>query len=175
MRRSRRSSKGRSPSVRHISRTHCVNLDWLFDGINLDPGIQIKCVNTSKQIADILTKVSFPSERRTQLTQLFIFDDTAHAVLQPFSGVFIYTGRRQDVEVSSRTFDGKRHHQTMAGAQPARSQPLLINFVIKLHQSHWQGEILSKMRTELTHKTKCRKRNPGKNTLGLFGTERSIG
>ena len=29
--------KGRSPTVRHVSRTHRVALDWLFDRINLDP------------------------------------------------------------------------------------------------------------------------------------------
>ena len=33
--------KGRSPTVRHVSRTHRVALDWLFDRINLDPKIQI--------------------------------------------------------------------------------------------------------------------------------------
>ena len=34
--------KGRSPTMRHVSRTHRVALDWLFDRINLDPKIQIK-------------------------------------------------------------------------------------------------------------------------------------
>ena len=29
--------KGRSPTMRQVSRTHRVALDWLFDGINLDP------------------------------------------------------------------------------------------------------------------------------------------
>ena len=29
--------KGRSPTMRHVSRTHNVALDWLFDKINLDP------------------------------------------------------------------------------------------------------------------------------------------
>ena len=29
--------KGRSPTMRHVSRTHRVALDWLFDPINLDP------------------------------------------------------------------------------------------------------------------------------------------
>ena len=29
--------KGRSPTMRHVSRTHRVALDWLVDGINLDP------------------------------------------------------------------------------------------------------------------------------------------
>ena len=31
--------KGRSPTMRHVSRTHRVALDWLFDRINLDPKI----------------------------------------------------------------------------------------------------------------------------------------
>ena len=29
--------KGRSPTMRHVPRTHRVALDWLFDRINLDP------------------------------------------------------------------------------------------------------------------------------------------
>ena len=29
--------KGRSPTMRHVSRTHRVALDWLFDRINLGP------------------------------------------------------------------------------------------------------------------------------------------
>ena len=33
---------GRSPTMRHVSRTHRVALEWLFDRINLDPKIQIK-------------------------------------------------------------------------------------------------------------------------------------
>ena len=36
--------KGRSPKMRHVSRTHRVALDWLFDTNNLDPKIQIKYV-----------------------------------------------------------------------------------------------------------------------------------
>ena len=38
--------KGRSPTMRHVSPTHRVDVDWLFDGIHLDPGITIKYVNT---------------------------------------------------------------------------------------------------------------------------------
>ena len=51
--------KGRSPTLRHVSRTHRVALDWLFDRINLEHQIQIKHVNTKNQIADMLTKGSF--------------------------------------------------------------------------------------------------------------------
>ena len=47
--------KGRSPTMRHVSRTHRVALDWLFDRINLDPKTQIKYIDTKNQLADILT------------------------------------------------------------------------------------------------------------------------
>ena len=45
--------KGSSPTMRHVSRTHRVALDWLFDRINLDPKIQIKYIDTKNQLADI--------------------------------------------------------------------------------------------------------------------------
>ena len=51
--------KVRSPTMRHVSRTHRVALDWLFDRINLDPKIQIKYIDTKNQLADILTKGNF--------------------------------------------------------------------------------------------------------------------
>ena len=47
---------GRSPTMRHVSRTHRVALDWLFDRINLDSKIQIRYIDTKHQLADILTK-----------------------------------------------------------------------------------------------------------------------
>ena len=40
--------KGRSTTMRHVSRTHRVALDWLFDRINLDPKIQDKYIDTKK-------------------------------------------------------------------------------------------------------------------------------
>ena len=51
--------KGRSPTIRHVSRTHRVALDWLFDRINLDTQIQIKYIDTKNQLAHILTKGNF--------------------------------------------------------------------------------------------------------------------
>ena len=51
--------KGRSPTMRHFSRTHRVALDWLFDRINLDPKIQVKYIDIKNQLADILTKGNF--------------------------------------------------------------------------------------------------------------------
>ena len=48
--------KGRSPTMRRVSRTHRVALEWLFDRINLDPMIQIRYVDTKNQLADMLTE-----------------------------------------------------------------------------------------------------------------------
>ena len=64
--------KGRSPTMRHVSRTHRVALDWLFDRINLDPKIQIKYIETPKnQLADILTKGNFTRDEWNHLLSLF--------------------------------------------------------------------------------------------------------
>ena len=63
--------KGRSPTMRHVSRTHRVALDWLFDRINLDPKIQIKCIDSKNQLADILTKGNFTRDEWDHLLCLF--------------------------------------------------------------------------------------------------------
>ena len=44
--------KGRSPTMRHVSRTHRVALDWLFDRINLDTMIHIQYLGTKNQLAE---------------------------------------------------------------------------------------------------------------------------
>ena len=61
---------GRSPAMRRVSRIHRVALDWLFDGINLDPKIQIKYFDTKNQLADMLTKGNFT---RDEWNHLFVF------------------------------------------------------------------------------------------------------
>ena len=51
--------KGRSLTMRHVSRTHRVARDWLFDRINLDPQIEIKYIDTKYKLADMLAKGNF--------------------------------------------------------------------------------------------------------------------
>ena len=63
--------KGRSPTVRHVSRTHRGALDWLFDRINLDSKIQIKYIYTKNQLADILSKGNFTRDGWNHLLCLF--------------------------------------------------------------------------------------------------------
>ena len=62
--------EGRSPTMRHVSRTHRVALDWLFDRIKLDPKIQIKYIDTKNQLADILTKGNFTRDEWNHLLNL---------------------------------------------------------------------------------------------------------
>ena len=63
--------KGRSPTMRHVSRSHRVALDWLFGRINLDPKIQIKYIDTKNQLADILTKGNFTRDEWNRPLCLF--------------------------------------------------------------------------------------------------------
>ena len=67
--------KGRSPTMRHVSRTHRVALDWLFDRINLDPKIQIKFFDTKNQLADMPTKGNFT---RVEWNHLLCLSNNSH-------------------------------------------------------------------------------------------------
>ena len=65
--------------MRHVSRTHRVALDCLFDRINLDPKIQIKYIDTKNQLADILTKGNFTVDEWNHLLCLFNIDHSSSA------------------------------------------------------------------------------------------------
>ena len=62
--------RGRSPTMRHVSQTHRVALEWLFDRINLDPKIQIRYIDTKHQLADTLTKRNFTCDEWNNLLHL---------------------------------------------------------------------------------------------------------
>ena len=64
-------NEGRSPTMRHVSTTHRVALDWLLDRINLDSKIRIKYIDTKNQLADILTKGNFTRDEWNHLLNLF--------------------------------------------------------------------------------------------------------
>ena len=48
-------TKKRSPALGHVSRSHSIGLDWIFDVMERD-NIEIKYVKTKFQIADMMTK-----------------------------------------------------------------------------------------------------------------------
>ena len=57
--------RGRSSNLRHVSSNHRVNLDWLFDRVNVDSFCEHQ-----KQFPDILMKGSFTTSQRNDLMQL---------------------------------------------------------------------------------------------------------
>ena len=63
--------KGRSPTMRHVSRTHRVALDWLFERIHLDPKIQTRYIDTKHQLADMLTEGNFTRDEWNSLLHSF--------------------------------------------------------------------------------------------------------
>ena len=84
--------KGRSPTMRRVSRTHRVALDWLFDRINLGTKIQTKFVDTKSQFADMLTKGNFICHEWT------IFFVCWTSWISPFScSHFISDGKQCDM------------------------------------------------------------------------------
>ena len=104
--------KGRSPTMRDVSRTHRVAHDWFFDRINLDPVIQIKYVDTKNQLADILT----------EWNNLFRLFNISHFSLLCCSHDFCLTSCSKTITLSSpaRRFksatseDAPIHSQTLA-------------------------------------------------------------
>ena len=68
--------KCRSPAMRHVMRTHRVDLDWLFERIHKDPSIAIKWIGTLQQLADIFTKGSFSEATWRQLCAQFLIGDS---------------------------------------------------------------------------------------------------
>ena len=48
--------KGRSPTMRHVSRSHRVSLDWSFDRINVDLEIQIGYIDSSSVNSPIASR-----------------------------------------------------------------------------------------------------------------------
>ena len=57
--------------MRHVSKTHRVVLDRLFDRINLDPKIQVRYIDTNHLLAVILTKGNFTRAEGNNILHLF--------------------------------------------------------------------------------------------------------
>ena len=118
--------KGRSPTMRHVSRTHKVALDWLFDSsqINLDPSIRITYVDTKNQFADLLTKGSFtrdqwynffdgPKTSFGYMVEYYPISARDHSRLRPFGKKAFHPTNFQDMHVCGanleRRYLGLRH------------------------------------------------------------------
>ena len=105
---------GRSPTTRHVLRTHRAALDWLFDRINLDPKVQIKYVESKNQLADIPTKDSFT---RDELHLFNIMNDTTFSC----SHSFLSTGKQFEMSKRSR-------ESSSPGSPTATAKSMLSRF-----------------------------------------------
>ena len=108
--------EGQSPRMTHVSRTHRVGLDWLFDRITLETVVHMKYVNTVQQIADVLTKGSFSQERRTHFTHFCLLTHQTHS-----SSLFAVFASCLDRNLSKR--QGATPNE-QASAKPKRTRGL---------------------------------------------------
>ena len=94
--------KGRSPRMRHVSRTHRVALDWLFVRINLNGEIQIKYVESKNQHTYIQTKGSFTRGEWHNFLGFFnIMNDTTFS-FSHLSNSHPFLSARKQSEMSKR-------------------------------------------------------------------------
>ena len=89
--------------MRHLSRAHRVALDWLFGRINLEAKIQIKCVDTKNQLADMLTKGTFTRDEWNHLLHLF---NISHFLM--FSWSHFLSNRKQSAMSELRQGSSKK-------------------------------------------------------------------
>ena len=93
---------GRSPTMRHVSRTHKVALDWLLDRINLDPKLQIKYADTQKKLADMLTEGSFTRDEWDYLLRVL-------TIMNLLASIFFQNRKRS---VTSKRAQEKKVRET---------------------------------------------------------------
>ena len=129
--------KERSHTMRHVSRTRRVALDWLFDRINLDPKIQIKCIDTKNQLADILTKGNFTREEWNHLLRLFNFSH--------------FSSMNSLKSMSKRTQEDAGEARVTAKSKP------MMNFVSRYHVR--DPNVLASTASESPAKTKSESQN----------------
>ena len=111
--------KGRSPTMRHVSRTHRVALDWLLDRINLDPKIQIKCVDTKNQLADMLSNGSFTCDEWEHLLRVL---NIMNSSMFPWS--HFLSNKKQSTML-------KRTQQSTSEKGSAVAKPRPMNLVLR--------------------------------------------
>ena len=119
--------KGRSPTMKHVSRTHRVDLHWLFDRRNLDLKFEMKNVDTRRQLADMLTTEEFTCHEWNHLLQLFNIMDMSvfsrsHVSFR--SDQFSAMSKRQmrdEQEGKDNNREEEDNNRVVAKSRPARN------------------------------------------------------
>ena len=134
--------KGRSPTMSHISRTHRVAFDWLFDRINLDPKIQIKYIDTKK-----------PTRRHTDQRKFHTWWMESSFVLvssyQPFQ---FHQMSWSDVKKNTRRCRWRKSHSKIKADGEfglAMQREGILTCLPLLHQNPWENQIWKSNTSEL--------------------------
>ena len=107
--------------MRHVSGTHRVAIDWLFDRINVDSRIQIKCVHTKDQLADILTEESFTRDEWNHLLRLLNIMNSSM-----FSCSHFFLSNREQKQSAM----AKRGQEGTSGEGSAMAKPKFMTLVM---------------------------------------------
>ena len=73
-------NKEPSPTLRHITTTLKVNLDWLVERISSDQSLGLRHVIKSKQFANLLTEGTFSSQQRSHFLILWQIEIAVHHI-----------------------------------------------------------------------------------------------
>ena len=103
--------------MRHVSRTHRVALDWLFERIHLDPKIQTRCIDTKHQLADVLAKGNITRDEWNNLLHLFN--------ISQFSS--LCCGQNSSLTSCSKTMAKRMQEQKEEDRIVATSKPTAMN------------------------------------------------
>ena len=68
--------RGRTERFRHVPRTHRIDLDFVVDILEKDPGLCIRYISTKAQVADIFTKGQFTSFQWKALLKLCLLSSS---------------------------------------------------------------------------------------------------
>ena len=115
-------TKGRSPAMRRVSRTHRVAHERSFGRINLDPKIQIKYFDTKNQLANRLTKGSLTRDEWDHFLRLLNIMN-----FSMFSCSHVLSNRKQSVM-------SKRAQESRAGEGSAVAKARPMSLVWKTQQ-----------------------------------------
>ena len=131
--------KGRSPTLRHVSRTHRVALDWFFDRINLDPKSKSNTLTPKTNSQTYLTKGNFTRDEWTHLLCLFNIShfEVMSKRTQKYSGEERFQAKsKQMINLVSRC--SKRNPDVLAST--ASESPVKTRYESQIHLSSWNEQ-----------------------------------
>ena len=111
--------KGRSPTMRHVSRTHRVALDWLFDRINLDSTIQIRYTDSSLiSCLKTMAKKDAGAKRRRKCgkIEIYIDDLSSHVPTSSSSAKSLIASKSPEILIATWKLESRMRRNSKSDA-----------------------------------------------------------